>query len=237
MIRAALGVVGVLLLLAGAWYFYHASGTASSTTDTANAKSPTDAPRQALGLPPLPGFESSRTPGNETPGTSAANNNPAWTNPAPVNPDSPTYQNPTETARPVVHSAGGTTDRPFNPAAIEPAPAPTRATSYTVQSGDSLWSISKKQYGSSKYIDQLAQANGITAKQGLKIGQTLTIPDLKTTARAPVPAHERDADCESDNGNVRRVQNTPTPPATTTNPPNNMPPTLSRPFRVEQPHR
>lgn len=45
---------------------------------------------------------------------------------------------------------------------------------YVIQSGDSLWSVSKK-YNTTP--DNLAAANGITTKTTLKVGQRLYIPD------------------------------------------------------------
>lgn len=49
-------------------------------------------------------------------------------------------------------------------------------TSYTVKSGDSLESISKKFYGTTKKVDAIMQANKLTNPDKLKIGQILIIP-------------------------------------------------------------
>ena len=46
--------------------------------------------------------------------------------------------------------------------------------SYVVRSGDSLWTVSRR-YGMS--LTTLARANGMSPKAGLRIGQTLYIPD------------------------------------------------------------
>ena len=54
--------------------------------------------------------------------------------------------------------------------------APVGSNYYTVQSGDSLWSISKK-FGIS--VDELKQANNLTSNL-LSIGQNLYIPNKKT---------------------------------------------------------
>ena len=54
--------------------------------------------------------------------------------------------------------------------------APAGSNYYTVQSGDSLWSISKK-FGIS--VDELKQANNLTSNL-LSIGQNLYIPNKKT---------------------------------------------------------
>jgi hypothetical protein len=51
-------------------------------------------------------------------------------------------------------------------------------TSYIVQSGDSLYAISKKVYGNASQIDLIFQANRDTlkSKNSLKVGQTLRLP-------------------------------------------------------------
>ena len=59
------------------------------------------------------------------------------------------------------------------PAATTPAPAATSATTYTVQSGDTMSSIANANGLTSK---QVADYNGITDVDSLKIGQVLKIP-------------------------------------------------------------
>lgn len=70
----------------------------------------------------------------------------------------------------------------------EPAPAPQPAAiTYTVVSGDSLWSISQR-YGTT--VDALRSANHLTSDR-LFVGQTLIIPTSSTTpspAPSPTPA-------------------------------------------------
>ncbi len=51
--------------------------------------------------------------------------------------------------------------------------------SYVVRSGDSLWTVSRR-YGMS--LSTLAAANGLSTKAGLRIGQTLYIPDQSPVA-------------------------------------------------------
>ncbi len=63
--------------------------------------------------------------------------------------------------------------------ALAIAPAPPRT--YTVQSGDSLWSISR-QYGVT--VEHLAAANRVALNSVLKLGQELDIP-LEESAPAP----------------------------------------------------
>lgn len=54
----------------------------------------------------------------------------------------------------------------------------TNNKTYKVKKGDTLYSISKKYYGSSKYVDTIYKANKskIKNKNILKVGITLTLP-------------------------------------------------------------
>ena len=54
-------------------------------------------------------------------------------------------------------------------------------TTYVVQSGDSLYAISKKIYGNASQIDLIFQANRDTlkSKNSLKVGQTLRLPPAR----------------------------------------------------------
>jgi len=49
--------------------------------------------------------------------------------------------------------------------------------SYTVQSGDTLRSIARSAYGDSALWYQIADANGLASDSGLRVGQTLNIPN------------------------------------------------------------
>ena len=57
--------------------------------------------------------------------------------------------------------------------------------SYTVASGDSLWSICKKIYGDGSLAYKLATANGITNPNLIYPGQVLTLPDAATLGATP----------------------------------------------------
>jgi LysM repeat protein len=77
------------------------------------------------------------------------------------------------------------------PTAIPPtsAPAPTTApgsgtTTYTVQRGDTLYSIARR-YGST--VEAIAAANSIANPSLIRVGQTLTIPG-GTGVPVPVPS-------------------------------------------------
>lgn len=60
------------------------------------------------------------------------------------------------------------------PSTTPPASAPAR--SYTVKSGDTLWSISIKYYGTGSKWTKIADANGIKDPKSLKVGKVLRIP-------------------------------------------------------------
>jgi len=66
------------------------------------------------------------------------------------------------------------------PAPAAPAASTTNygggGQSYTVQRGDTLWSISRRYYGTGKEWRRIASANGISNERKLVIGQTLVIP-------------------------------------------------------------
>jgi LysM repeat protein len=72
--------------------------------------------------------------------------------------------------------------RPGTPAATTLAPAPvadvTPATTYTVQNGDNLWSVSKK---FKQTTAQIAAANNLKTNAVLRPGQKLIIPGKATT--------------------------------------------------------
>ena len=59
--------------------------------------------------------------------------------------------------------------------ARETSSAPS-GNSYTVQSGDSLWEIAKRNYGDGSRYTQLQEANNISNPNKLSVGQTLVIP-------------------------------------------------------------
>lgn len=74
----------------------------------------------------------------------------------------------------------------------EAAPAPKAkpaGRTYTVQSGDSLFTISKKVYGTGKHHQLIYNANRglLPSPTRLKIGQTLAIPPLPGKAARPEP--------------------------------------------------
>lgn len=70
------------------------------------------------------------------------------------------------------------------PVIVEPAPVPTYAPAapagggqtYTVQRGDTLFSISRKFYGNYSKVNQIASMNGLADKNRIAAGQTLVLP-------------------------------------------------------------
>ena len=71
---------------------------------------------------------------------------------------------------------------PGNTPPVQPArpPGPTQMQTYVVQSGDSLYAISRKFYGDSSHIDLIFEANRdvMRSKNSLSVGQKLRIPPV-----------------------------------------------------------
>ncbi|MCC7408689.1 MAG: LysM peptidoglycan-binding domain-containing protein [Phycisphaeraceae bacterium] len=66
---------------------------------------------------------------------------------------------------------------PPAPAYVAPQPSAPAGNTYTVQKGDTLWSISRRFYGDPKRWTEIAAANGIDQNTKIiKVGQVLTIP-------------------------------------------------------------
>lgn len=90
-------------------------------------------------------------------------------------------------------SGGGTRFSPTRPAEPRPEslmptapvadPVESMAT-YTVQRGDNLWALAKKNNLS---VRELAAANGLPADAGLRVGQVLVIPGQAPAAAAAAP--------------------------------------------------
>lgn len=101
--------------------------------------------------------------------------------PAPLfNPEAPAVSLPAS-------AAGGSRTAPTRPGTpvagvlvAEPVADVTPAASYTVKSGDSLWTIARKH---NLTVAQLTAANSLSANAPLKLGQKLIIP-----SRPPAPA-------------------------------------------------
>ena len=72
-----------------------------------------------------------------------------------------------------------TKSRPVSPAMRKTHDLAQKRANYTVESGDSLWSLAKRYRMT---IKTLAKANGLHANSGLMIGQKLYIPDQTLTA-------------------------------------------------------
>jgi nucleoid-associated protein YgaU len=69
------------------------------------------------------------------------------------------------------------------------------STTYTVQTGDSIWSIAAEQYGNGKYWRAIAEANPLTDPQTIKPGDELQLPAksdiLADTAAAQAEAEDQ----------------------------------------------
>jgi nucleoid-associated protein YgaU len=81
---------------------------------------------------------------------------------------------------------GETIAIPPRPATPTPAPVELVNVSHVVAAGESYWSLATKYYGqgSAQLAEKIAAANGRTSSTGLKVGETLSIPDVPKT-RAP----------------------------------------------------
>jgi nucleoid-associated protein YgaU len=78
-----------------------------------------------------------------------------------------------------------------------PAPAPKLSGKHThvVLSGESLWVISRKYYGTGELYSKIAESNGLASKDRIRPGQVLIIPDANAPA-ATTPVPEEIADHE-----------------------------------------
>ena len=91
---------------------------------------------------------------------------------------------------PVVPSVRPRQEAEVHPPVPAPVPAPEAEArrTYTVVSGDSLWIISKKNFGTPDHARKIAEMNKLGPKDRIKPGQVLYIPDLPMSA--PVEGSE-----------------------------------------------
>jgi nucleoid-associated protein YgaU len=79
---------------------------------------------------------------------------------------------------------------------LSPGAASVAAQKYVVKSGDTLWAISEKVYGSGAHVNDIAKANPGIDPQRLRMGMSLNLPDksvvvtdtVTRTASATTPA-------------------------------------------------
>ena len=76
---------------------------------------------------------------------------------------------------------------PGDTAAPRPASQPTGQDSYTVQSGDSPWSIAQKVYGDGSKYTLIMSANNISDSTRLRVGMVLKIPARAGANPPPAP--------------------------------------------------
>lgn len=98
-----------------------------------------------------------------------------------VPPPSYSTQEPVTTLEPVTIDQGPATTGGTNvaePAGYEPEPiaTPPQQNTYTVQRGDTLWSIAQRTYGNGQRWRDIAQANPSVDPQKLAIGQQIILP-------------------------------------------------------------
>jgi LysM repeat protein len=164
-------VVGIHLF---ALILIFANPGCSSTAKKAPAPGDTSAAPSPIVAAPSSSSAPSTT-GGEPPASSAIT----------FNPDAPAA------AAPVTSDAGVrfTPTRPGTPVAgalvAEPVADVTPATSYTVKSGDNLWTIARKH---NLTLAQLTAANNLSTNSSLRPGQKLVIPGKPASAAAAATA-------------------------------------------------
>src|SRR5688572_25481967 len=141
---------------------------------------------------PSPGDTvSTSTPGTTPSTTPAASTPPVASTPPPFNPDAPATAEPSSSVGSAAPTVRFTPTRPGTPVATaivaEPVSDVTPVTTYTVKSGESLWTIARK---NNLTVPQLTAANSLKSDVVLKPGQKLIIPGKPSspTASAPAPA-------------------------------------------------
>lgn len=70
------------------------------------------------------------------------------------------------------------------PAVQTPPAKPSGKRTHIVQPGESLWVISRKYLGSGELNAKIADCNGLSSKDRIRVGQVLIIPDLNSPVRA-----------------------------------------------------
>jgi LysM repeat protein len=78
-------------------------------------------------------------------------------------------------------------DTPVATTAPRSTGQPTGPDTYTVQSGDSPWTIAQKVYGNGSKYPVIMSANGLTDTTRLRVGAVLKIPPLAGTPPAATP--------------------------------------------------
>lgn len=95
---------------------------------------------------------------------------------------------------------------PVLPAAPVNQPVAAPNQTYTVQSGDSLWTIAQKTYGDGSYHASIAAANPGVDSNHLKIGQVLQLPAQTTLSNKPLATREAATPATIDASRQYRVQ-------------------------------
>lgn len=171
-------VVGIHLF---ALILIFANPGCSSTTKSAPAPGETAAKTPAPSVASAPASGSSAASGLS--GSTVASDSPS---------SSAITFNPNAPAAPAPAASTGerfVPTRPNSPVAgallAEPVSDVTPATSYTVKSGDNLWTIARK---NNITVAQLTAANNLSANASLRPGQKLIIPGKTMSAAASAPA-------------------------------------------------
>ncbi len=109
--------------------------------------------------------------------------------PAVFDPDAPAVSGPTSSGRYSPTRPGSTVATALNPQSVEAAPV-TPASTYTVQRGDNLWTLAKRNDIS---VRELTAANNLSADAIIRVGQVLVIPGKAPDPATSMSAAEADA--------------------------------------------
>lgn len=67
---------------------------------------------------------------------------------------------------------------------------------YTIQSGDTLGAIAQKFYGKASKYTEIAEANGMTNPNAIRVGQEIVLPGLSDDEEASAPAPPKPAETQ-----------------------------------------
>jgi len=166
--RTLLGAAAVLLLAGMGWLIYSHQSQPTPPSDLTAGGTPPRAPVTTPVLEPLPPRQP-LAPRPNDPVTPVANPiaQPPAPSPAPII-EVPLTPPPVAQPTPPV--------APPTPPVVE-----TGRRTHVVQSGETLWSISRKYYGSGVHTEKIATASNLRGRDKIRVGQVLIIPQLAGT--------------------------------------------------------
>lgn len=155
-----------------------------------NRTAATDAPAESPAMGASTATSSSSPTFTSAPELSDRDLNPpmAGEGPAVFDPDAPAVAGPTSSGRYSPTRPNSTVATALNPQSVNAAPV-TPASTYTVQRGDSLWALAKRNNIS---VRELTAANNLSADAVIRVGQVLVIPGKTPPPAASMTAAEAD---------------------------------------------